>query len=112
MKFHASGIKIRVFIVINLGGVSVCVQIKWGPLSVLMFQCHPATADFFSELNKEYGKVPGGRGVLMILAAILLSVDGTKVVDKYFPASGLASAGCSLRKESSSRHTMGVFRCD
>lgn len=48
----------------------------------------------------------------MVLAAILLSVDGTNVVDKYFPASGLASAGCSLRKESSSRRSMGVFRCD
>lgn len=94
MKFHAPGIKIRVFIVINLGGVSVGAQIKWRLLSVLMLQCHPATAGFFFEFNKEYGKVPGRRGVLMVLAAILLCVDGTNVVDKYFPASGLASAGC------------------
>lgn len=46
----------------------------------------------------------------MVLAAILLCVAGTNVVDKYFPASGLASAGCSLRKESSSRHTMDVLQ--
>lgn len=79
---------------------------------MLMLQCHLAIAGFFSELNKEYGKVPGGRGALMVLAAILLCVDRTNVVDKYFSASGLASAGCSLRKESSSRHTMTVFRCN
>lgn len=76
---------------------------------MLLLQCHPAIAGFF-ELNKEYSKVPGGRGALMVLAAILLCMDGTNVVDKYFPASGLASAGCSLRKESSSRHTMGVLQ--
>ena len=46
----------------------------------------------------------------MVLAAILLCVDGTSVVDKYFAASGLANAGCSLRKGSSSRGTMDVLQ--
>lgn len=87
----------------------MCVQLKWGTLPVLMLQCHPAIAGFFCELNKEYGMVPAGREALMVLAAILLCEDGTNVVDKFFPASGLASAGCSLRKESSSRSTMGVI---
>lgn len=32
------------------------------------------------------------------------------MADKYFTASGLANAGCSLRKESSSRGTRGVFQ--
>lgn len=45
----------------------------------------------------------------MALAAILLCVDGTSVVDKYFTASGLAHVGCSLRKEISSRGIMGVL---
>lgn len=46
----------------------------------------------------------------MVLAAILLCIDGASVVDKYSTASGLANAGCSLRKESSSRGTRGVLQ--
>lgn len=35
----------------------------------------------------------------MVLAAILLCVDGTSVVDKYFAASGLANVAVPLGKK-------------
>jgi len=46
----------------------------------------------------------------MVLAPILLCLDRTSVVDKYFAASGLAHAGSSLRKEGSLRGTMSVLQ--
>lgn len=65
---------------------------------MLLLQYRPAIAGLLSKVDKECVKTSGGKGALMVLAAILLYVDGTSVVDKYFAASGLANAGCSLRK--------------
>lgn len=65
---------------------------------LLLHSCHSAIAAVFSKINKECVKTPGGKGALMVFAAILLCTDGTSVVEEYFAASGLANAGCSLRK--------------